>query len=235
MKNQYFGDVGDFGKYALLLAISKGLSLGINWYLTPDDASNDGKHIDYKVKNEFKNCDQDLCDFLSLCITKNKRFVSELTKYSPFQDIPAYEIPLKSPNCRKSWFEDSLAYLEDCDLLFCDPDNGIKPASIKITYSKSIKYIFACEIKEILEQGKSLIVYNHRDRKKHEAYIDRLNTVYDSLNSPNISLRAIRFHRNGTRDFFIFIQGKHKDIINHNLNKFLETNWNNHFKSLHLN
>ena len=45
MKNQYFGDVGDYGKYGLLRFIAKrGVTIAVNWYLTPDDQSNDG-HI----------------------------------------------------------------------------------------------------------------------------------------------------------------------------------------------
>ena len=42
MKNQYLGDIGDYGKYGLLrfLAI-RGIKIGINWYLTEDDESAD--------------------------------------------------------------------------------------------------------------------------------------------------------------------------------------------------
>ena len=32
MKNQYFGDVGDYGKYGLLRFIAKrGVSIAVNW------------------------------------------------------------------------------------------------------------------------------------------------------------------------------------------------------------
>ena len=45
MKNQYFGDVGDYEKYGLLRFIAKrSVTIAVNWYLTPDDQSNDG-HI----------------------------------------------------------------------------------------------------------------------------------------------------------------------------------------------
>ena len=38
MKNQYFGDVGDYGKYGLLRFIAKrGVTIAVNWYLTLDD------------------------------------------------------------------------------------------------------------------------------------------------------------------------------------------------------
>ena len=48
MKNQYVGDIGDFGKYSMLRAfIDAGIKVGVNWYLTEDDGSNDGKFMDY--------------------------------------------------------------------------------------------------------------------------------------------------------------------------------------------
>ena len=41
MKNQYVGDIGDFGKYSMLRAfIDAGIKVGVNWYLTEDDGSN---------------------------------------------------------------------------------------------------------------------------------------------------------------------------------------------------
>ena len=44
MQNRYTGDIGDFVKYGLLRAISKGKKLGIAWYLHPDAGpSGDGK------------------------------------------------------------------------------------------------------------------------------------------------------------------------------------------------
>ena len=51
MKNQYVGDIGDFGKYSMLRAfIDAGIKVGVNWYLTEDDGSNDGKFTDYFIK-----------------------------------------------------------------------------------------------------------------------------------------------------------------------------------------
>lgn len=48
MKNQYVGDIGDYGKYSLLRAFAEeGVKVGVNWYLTDNDGSNDGKFVDY--------------------------------------------------------------------------------------------------------------------------------------------------------------------------------------------
>ena len=61
MQNRYTGDIGDFGKIGLLRYFEREFTLGVNWYLTPDETHNgDGRHIGYLQKNEFRLCDQQL-------------------------------------------------------------------------------------------------------------------------------------------------------------------------------
>ena len=51
MKNQYVGDIGDYGKYGLLRFLAnRGIKIGVNWYLTDDDGSSDGKFTKYLKK-----------------------------------------------------------------------------------------------------------------------------------------------------------------------------------------
>ena len=53
MKNQYFGDIGDYGKYGLLRRLAKyGIKIAINWYLTESDGTNDCKSTKYLQKEE---------------------------------------------------------------------------------------------------------------------------------------------------------------------------------------
>ena len=49
MQDRYAGDVGDFGKFALLRALCGGRSLGVCWYRTDaaEEKNNDGRHLDY--------------------------------------------------------------------------------------------------------------------------------------------------------------------------------------------
>ena len=73
MQNRYAGDVGDFVKLGLLRHLASpptrggaGLSVGVNWYLVPDEHHNqDGKHTAYleprnPVHRELAACDLDL-------------------------------------------------------------------------------------------------------------------------------------------------------------------------------
>jgi hypothetical protein len=74
MQNRYVGDVGDFGKYGLLKSLctanrtnSSNLTLGVIWYLVPDESHNDdGMRTKYlnlnKSDNKFRKCDPHLYD-----------------------------------------------------------------------------------------------------------------------------------------------------------------------------
>ena len=64
MQNSYAGDIGDFGKLGLLRMLqSEGLSVGVNWYLTPDESHNsDGRYVQYLRKNSYRDCDDSLWD-----------------------------------------------------------------------------------------------------------------------------------------------------------------------------
>lgn len=64
--------IGDFGKYGLLRCISKtNLTLGVNWYLAPDESHNaDGKHITYLNNNNDRYFDKELFDILKDIIDK---------------------------------------------------------------------------------------------------------------------------------------------------------------------
>ena len=76
MKNQYFGDLGDYGKYGLLRYLaSNNIRIAVNWYLIPDDSSNDGKHISYLEKGDMRKYDPALFDVLKAMVDAGQRDV----------------------------------------------------------------------------------------------------------------------------------------------------------------
>ena len=57
MKDQYVGDIGDFGKYGLLRYLNgRSLRIGVNWYLTPRDGRTDGNHTEYLEDLRMRVC-----------------------------------------------------------------------------------------------------------------------------------------------------------------------------------
>src|SRR5512140_547619 len=49
MQDRYAGDVGDFGKFAVLRALATDRALGVCWYRCSGagEANNDGRHVAY--------------------------------------------------------------------------------------------------------------------------------------------------------------------------------------------
>ena len=70
MKNQYFGDIGDYGKYGLLKFLAQhNVKIAVNWYLTENDENKfgDGGLIDYlkdKYERKYSKYDPDLFGIL---------------------------------------------------------------------------------------------------------------------------------------------------------------------------
>jgi len=186
MQDRYVGDVGDFGKYGLLNEICKksngGTRLGINWfyYVTREEKQkrDKGRRFDYlndenKDSKKYAACFRDLYNELK-GIVDSRRSIGEIEKglilpketifYS--KPLPYSSVnPSEREEERKNWFKVSLSQLKSADIIFLDPDNGIQTDKVRKTQIKAIKYVFKDEIKEYYELGKSLIIYNHRDRK----------------------------------------------------------------------
>ena len=65
MKNQYVGDIGDYGKYGLLRFLAeKGVRIGVNWYLTENDKTTDGNKTEYLNESNYGCYDEELFEKL---------------------------------------------------------------------------------------------------------------------------------------------------------------------------
>ena len=80
MQNRYTGDIGDYSKLGLLRALqSAGFSIGLNWYLTPDETHNsDGRHVNYLKQDEYRKCDEELWLGLKVIVDGEKRQVCNM-------------------------------------------------------------------------------------------------------------------------------------------------------------
>ncbi len=247
MKNQYFGDVGDFGKYGLLSALLKGpITLGVNWYLTKDDTQTDGKYTEYLNKSEFASCDQELHKFLNDCVTEDRRNVGEIKKLERFKNVLFYDAILDierisglsesgriaRKRVRETWFKSSIEDLSGYDLIFCDPDNGIETKSLSRTGKDSVKYVYISEIERMVDSGFSLIIYNHRDRSPDDLYKSRIREFYQSV-SNKTKMRVLRFNRYSVRDYIVLMQREQLEVIDHQLDEFLcNDKWKRHFEEI---
>lgn len=235
MKNQYVGDIGDYGKYALLRAlIAKGYSIGVNWYLTADDGKTDGKFTDY-LKQETDSLDKDLFSSLKKMLFSDGRFCpenrsiafiessedkilgntvffSEKLDYSKTDDHEAY---------RKGWVDRSLHALGQPDFIFLDPDNGFEVESVSLTSKKGNKYVTYKEALQYYEKAKfALIVYNHRDRSSKDKYKERFTKFYGYEETKEADVYRLTFRKSSVRDYIFITKREHTNEINDFLHDF---------------
>jgi len=255
MQNRYVSDLGDFGKYGLLRGLCRSndssspeLTLGVVWYLVPDESHNaDGKfirYLDHSPKNDhrFRRCDPKLYDALDI-IRKKDRNVSNIQKCSILPSGTVfYEEPLtfdgtpaNSPEARRNriayrngWVQDALSATKDCDIIFVDPDNGLE-AGTKRYQKLGPKYVFFDELEPYCKRGQSLIIYHHTSRRgtAEEQVWERLAQIDERLNSS--STFAMLYHRGSSRAFLVVPSAKHKSILTEKAEQFMHGPWSQHF------
>lgn len=150
MQDRYAGDVGDYGKFALLKHILKSTRycLGVNWYKYPDEShNNDGLHVNYLIKEKFKTADGELCVKLQ-SVLDGGRSIDLLEKSALLPDDTVFfsesldghvMFPTQTnsdrDNCLKSrtgWHQKAMSAMGSCDAIFLDPDNGLEIPSLRV-------------------------------------------------------------------------------------------------------
>ena len=190
MQDRYAGDVGDFLKYALLRwlcapdASHPALRLGVVWYRVPDEDHNaDGKHVAYlnpahRQAAHLPTLDPDLYDRLATVVQGRQRSVAAIeaagvlppattTFASPldFRDLAKWARRERLAR-RKRWLDEALTATSGCDLIFADPDNGVRRSAHPTSRSRTtaVKHAYLGELANFVARGQSLVVYHHADR-----------------------------------------------------------------------
>jgi hypothetical protein len=245
MQNKYVGDFGDFGKYALLRCLAQtGLTLGINWYLTPDEShSNDGKHTTYLQNDRMAGYDDEVFSLLRCLVTEQRRNVSEIESscilpantvyYSRLLDWTGAAGGGRS-SYRAAWHEQALDTMKNCELVFLDPDNGLQVKSVSLTGRKGNKYIGFHELQDYIQSGKSVVFYNHRERKQEDAYLNKFRKLREDGVFHHTELWGIKFSGGTVRDYIFLLQPEHAASIIHACHALLDSIWRSHFTRLAL-
>ena len=253
MQNRYFGDVGDYGKYGLLrklcgvTSVGPRLSLGIVWYLVPDEGHNeDGKHISYLRKLAYRPCDPDLFDGLNLLVNDGQRSVSKIQRsdllpretaffdtFLSFRGMPIAgpENKLARLTKRRFWLLNACDAVENCDIIFLDPDNGFQVKSVKRHTDKGVKYVFWDEAKQFYDENKTLVIYHHLNRttKSRDQITMKLQEFRDTLPRGDTTIPLL-FKRGSHRVFFIVPSSSHSSLIATRLREMRASDWAPHIE-----
>ncbi len=249
MQNRYVGDVGDYGKYALLRHLcacetANTLKLAIVWCLFPDEKlNNDGRHISYLRDPEFAKLDPSLHEALSSVVSAGRRNISAI---SEFGCLPPSTVFIAEPvslggearlgpadriRHRKAWLQKCLGQTENCGLVFFDPDNGLETASVPKHHPKAGKYIYWDELAPFWNRGHTLLIYHHLNRTASAAQQIHLLEIRLATAFDRAAIVPLVFRRGSSRVFWLV---HHADALGDELARragaLLETGWSRHFR-----
>lgn len=232
MKNQYVGDIGDYGKYSLLRFLAlRGIKIGVNWYLTDNDNSSDGNITDYLKKDSDKSLDPDVFITLKEIVEQNDRDLKSVQMIQDTGLIPGasffeaelssyHTSPMKRAWDRRLWYEQSKLILRDADLIFADPDNGI-------TYRKTArhkgceKFVLPEETAQYYYDGKDVVFYCHKGRRTKEEWERTKIKIKEYV--CDAKLFVLTFHRGTQRSYLFVVHPEHADRYELLLSDFLSS------------
>ncbi len=233
MKNQYFGDVGDYGKYGLLRFLAEhGISVSVNWYLTRDDRSSDGKFVSYLSDKRFRRFSPVIYDELQKhVVQEGRRDILVMNETDLIPDAKYYTIPLPAldgvPSAerkrrRKEWHENALSFCAGSDLVFLDPDNGIRPEGQSYS-SQDNKYVFLEEAADYYNAGQNVVYYCHKGRRTDAQWSEYKRLLRTRI--PEADLIGLTFHRGTQRSYIFALQSGSAAGIKQLLSEFLASEW----------
>lgn len=252
MQDRYTGDIGDFGKYGLLKALcGDDLSLGVVWYLFPDEeGSGDGAHVGYldpspNNLSRFRDCDPSLYDALGDIVREGARSVRSVRERGVLPPGTVfYEEPLSfdgmpgiGPRAtrerlehRERWVRGALEATRNCDVVFVDPDNGLESGTQR-HHRLGPKYVYFDELVPYVRRGQSLVVYHslHYGAPRESQVRGRLQEVNERLGKAF----ALLYRPGSGRTFFVVPSEAHREVLLERARRFANDDcWSQHFSLL---
>ena len=214
------------------------VTVAVNWYLTPDDQSNDGNIRGYLANEKNRNCDPELFDVLR---EMNDHKEYDVGRFAQRELIPGaiyYDTivrPLLSEStlsvadkrsAREQWHQQALAGCDGPKLVFMDPDNGLRAGS-PTARNDAHKFVYASEAYSYYNRGQDVVYYCHKGRRT-DAQWEKAKRIMQER-CPDAEMLGITYHR-GTQRSYIFVVHPEKEAFYRALLKdFLESAWKDCF------
>ena len=250
VQDRYAGDLGDFLKLGFLrwlvpVGTPAFPRFGVVWYRTASETHNaDGKCIAYLNPAHgssalLRRLDPDLYDRLASVVAAENRSTAALagagvlnpgTRF--FGDLLDFAgLPVTARGARqarrRSWMERALAATVGCDLIFADPDNGIRGAhhAVPAYRTRAVKHAYLDELAEFALRRQSLIVYHHTDRSEVVEQQARRRLEDLARKVPLEPIAAVRASRGTTRLFLVAANAAHAQYLTGRLTALATSPW----------
>ncbi len=212
MQERYLGDIHDYYKFIFLKFLSKKLhkSIGLNWYLVDpselglfEQKKNDGEKRNYLFKKNKFPLDKQIIEELLTFREKKDRKISIFTKNTHLKNHINFFNYKLSYEKRDKWHSSSILFFKNQDVVFLDPDNGIKKNS-SIKNKRLIKYVIPEEIVSLKKSGKTIIFTQFQSF--NESHIDLLRKINNLILAYDLKINCpIIRNRTSPNTFFLTI------------------------------
>ena len=169
MQDRNVGNIGDFGKLALLRYLMEGRRLAVCWYLTgggPEDPR-PASYFDYlRRPDDFRHLAPAVFDVLRTIAIDNHDGHNSITTLEESgllgdgrfhrEDVPT------SRRLRRKWLDKLVQSVEDADLVMLDPDNGIEGTRL------TPKHAALSEIGALRRPGRTIMIKQQQTGRRSE-------------------------------------------------------------------
>ena len=238
MRDNYAGDIGDFANNGLLRVLcgtpeepEPGMKLGIIWYrhLDSDNYGHLRKYLQKSKYNDrtFKACDENLYDQIQAlagrkAARKEKLLVTDIMNLPIFPPrTQHYPDPLPDPPTiqnRREWFAEAMRRTADSDLIFLNPDTGMKWDE-----GWQLQYAYRRELRELFNTEKALVIYQHQQRSK--GWVAENTRKLASVMANIGHLRVCTWRRESVRTYFIVAHKQQIERIDERLAALRDRPW----------
>ena len=230
MKNQYLGDVGDYGKFSLLRHLAQnGIRIGVNWYHTKDNPlSNDGKINRYLWDDTERMYDPAVFDAMRKLAFEKEKSISDIRMSELIPNAIYFEDELSTDEVhwkerqtiRDRWHQTAMDALAEAELIFADPDTGV---SEKVTRKGSQQYARPSELADYYKRGQDVVYYCHRARHAESAWNEKKGELLALV--PDAAIFVLTFHRGTQRSFIFAVHPSSEERYRKLTDSFLDAPW----------
>lgn len=191
--------------------------------LTEKDGRTDGNKTKYLSQpGTWRKYDAELYDFLRhRVIEKKLRHLAQVEDESILPNCVFYsEVLRDNLDDRTQYIDNFKKMVHKCDLLFFDADNGMEVQSTPSGRKNSSKYLYWNEVKELYNQGYSILVFQYHRRIKYEDFLLSLSVDF----KVNIGVRPINYYHTPHVTLILLAQQKHRPMLR-KVNKAIAAHW----------
>lgn len=241
MQDGFVGDVCDYGKYGLLRRVchpefvNRPLRLGMVWHFLNGQVKSKRSNYSYLRKpEEYCACDPELFRTLAE-FSPNERTVANVQSSGRIfpPNTVFFDEPVPSGAAgRNAWFNRALASVEESEVVFVDPDNGVKNEE-----ANSPKHVSWGEIRKLRNDGqRSVIVYQHLGQggggtgPYRDRIVNCIRTAREKMQTlPDEKVRALWLRRGSGVAFIMIVQKKHAETFERAFRALTTSHWGLHF------